>query len=143
MVLKDEILNIMIAGRDTVRASLLLFGHRLIVCDKTAGTLTFVVYLLSTHPHVLARLREEITTKIGARNRPTYEAIRDMKYLRAVINGKLFAIFDRRGLIDCCFRDTETISGRVSTYVHHQIYSPLIFATGRTIFGKQKNVSHQ
>jgi cytochrome P450 len=72
VVLKDEILNIMIAGRDT-----------------TAGTLTFVVYLLSTHPHVLARLREEIMAKIGPRNRPTYEAIRDMKYLRAVINETL------------------------------------------------------
>ena len=118
MVLKDEILNIMIAGRDTVRASKLLFGHGLIVCDKTAGTLTFVVYLLSTHPHVLARLREEIMTMIGPRNRPTYEAIRDMKYLRAVINGTFLPIFDRRDVIDCCSRDTEIISGRVSTYVH-------------------------
>ncbi|KAF8547417.1 cytochrome P450 [Imleria badia] len=72
VVLKDAILNIMIAGRDT-----------------TAGTLTFVVYLLSTNPNVLARLREEIMTKIGPRNRPTYEAIRDMKYLRAVINETL------------------------------------------------------
>ncbi|KAF8126892.1 cytochrome P450 [Boletus edulis] len=72
VVLRDEILNIMIAGRDT-----------------TAGTLTFVVYFLSTHPHVLARLRDEIMTKIGPTDRPTYEAIRDMKYLRAVINETL------------------------------------------------------
>ena len=85
----------MIAGRDTVRARTSLFGHGLIVCDKTAGTLTFVVYLLSTHPRVLARLREEIMTKIGPKKRPTYEAIRDMKYLRAVINGKFLAIFER------------------------------------------------
>ncbi|KAH0833049.1 cytochrome P450 [Lanmaoa asiatica] len=89
-VLKDEILNIMIAGRDTVRAITLVFGYELIICDKTAGTLTFVVYLLSTHPHVLVRLREEIMTKIGPRNRPTYDAIRDMKYLRAVINEDFF-----------------------------------------------------
>ncbi|KAF8554602.1 cytochrome P450 [Imleria badia] len=72
VVLKDEILNIMIAGRDT-----------------TAGTLTFIVYLLSMHPHVLARLREEIMAKLGPKKRPTYEAIRDMKYLRAVINETL------------------------------------------------------
>ena len=114
MVLKDEILNIMIAGRDTVRGSTLLFDHGLIVCDKTAGTLTFVIYLLSTHPRVLAHLREEITTKIGPRNCPTYEAIRGMKYLRAVINGKFLALFERRSLKYCCSRDTETISGRVS-----------------------------
>ena len=85
----------MIAGRDTVRASTLFFGHGLTVCDKTAGTLTFVVYLLSMHPHVLARLREEIMTKIGPRNRPTNEGIRDMKYLRAVINGKFLAVLER------------------------------------------------
>ncbi|KAH7911458.1 cytochrome P450 [Hygrophoropsis aurantiaca] len=72
VVLKDEILNIMIAGRDT-----------------TAGTLTFVVYFLATHPQVLARLREEILTKIGPTNRPTYDDIREMKYLRAVINETL------------------------------------------------------
>jgi hypothetical protein len=114
VVLKDEILNIMIAGRDTVRGSMSLLGYGLTVCDKTAGTLTFVVYLLSTHPRVLSRLREEIATKIGLRNYPTYEAIRDMKYLRAVINGKFLPVFERRDLINCCSRDTETISGRVS-----------------------------
>ncbi|KIJ66961.1 hypothetical protein HYDPIDRAFT_26376 [Hydnomerulius pinastri MD-312] len=72
VVLKDETLNIMIAGRDT-----------------TAATLTFVVYLLSMHPHVLARLREEIITKVGPAGRPTYENIRELKYLRAVINETL------------------------------------------------------
>ena len=117
MVLKDEILNILIAGRDTVRSPS-SFGHGLIICCKTAGTLTFVVYLLSTRPRVLARLREEVLTEIGPRNRPTYEAIRDMKYLRAVINGKFLAILERRDLIDRCSRDAETISGSVSIYVH-------------------------
>ncbi|KAF8843740.1 cytochrome P450 [Paxillus ammoniavirescens] len=72
VVLKDEILNIMIAGRDT-----------------TAGTLTFVIYFLSTHPHVLARLRDEIMTKIGPTDRPTHASIRELKYLRAVINETL------------------------------------------------------
>jgi cytochrome P450 len=69
VVLKDEILNILIAGRDT-----------------TAGALTVALYLLSTHPHVMTRLREEIMTKVGPADRPTYDHIRDMKYLRAVIN---------------------------------------------------------
>lgn len=69
VVLKDEILNILIAGRDT-----------------TAGTLTVALYLLSTHPHVMTRLREEVMTKVGPTDRPTYDHIRDMKYLRAVIN---------------------------------------------------------
>ncbi|KAL4075543.1 cytochrome P450 [Scleroderma citrinum] len=69
IVIRDEILNIMIAGRDT-----------------TAATLTFTIYRLSQHPDVLQRLRAEILNKIGPSRRPTYEDLRDMKYLRAVIN---------------------------------------------------------
>ncbi|KAF9236404.1 cytochrome P450 [Melanogaster broomeanus] len=70
-VVKDETLNIMIAGRDT-----------------TAATLTFAIYMLSQHSDVLARLREEILTKVGGR-RPTHDDLRDMKYMRAFINETL------------------------------------------------------
>ncbi|KAF8883906.1 CYP63 cytochrome P450 monooxygenase-like protein [Gymnopilus junonius] len=72
VVLKDEILNIMIAGRDT-----------------TASTLTFIIYFLSIYPEVLSRLREEIISKVGHTRRPDYDDIREMKYLRAVINETL------------------------------------------------------
>ncbi|THH16238.1 hypothetical protein EW146_g4358 [Bondarzewia mesenterica] len=71
-IIKDETLNIMLAGRDT-----------------TASTLTFTVYMLSQHPNVLQRLREEISVKIGDARRPTQEDLRDMRYLRAVINETL------------------------------------------------------
>lgn len=54
---------------------------------QTATTLTFTVYLLSTNSAVLARLREEILSKVGPTARPTYDDIRNMKYLRAVLNG--------------------------------------------------------
>ncbi|KAF8200189.1 cytochrome P450 monooxygenase pc-1 [Pholiota molesta] len=72
VVLKDEILNIMIAGRDT-----------------TAATLTFIFYFLAIYPDVCARLREEIISKVGSTRRPDYDDVRDMKYLRAVINETL------------------------------------------------------
>ncbi|KAH7907492.1 cytochrome P450 [Hygrophoropsis aurantiaca] len=71
-VLKDETLNILIAGRDTM-----------------ASALTSAIYLLATHPKVLGRLREEIMTKVGPMRRPTYDDIREMKYLRAVLNETL------------------------------------------------------
>jgi cytochrome P450 len=71
-VIRDEILNIMIAGRDT-----------------TAGTLTFVVWMLSEHPNVLQKLREEILTVVGSSRSPTSEDLRAMKYLKAVINETL------------------------------------------------------
>ncbi|KAF9070001.1 cytochrome P450 [Rhodocollybia butyracea] len=72
VVIKDATLNILIAGRDT-----------------TAATLTFVVYCLSMYPEIMQRLRQEILEKVGPSKRPTYDDIRDMKYLRAVINETL------------------------------------------------------
>ncbi|KAF8150435.1 cytochrome P450 [Mycena galopus ATCC 62051] len=71
-LLKDEIINILIAGRDT-----------------TMSVLTNVIYLLSTSPAVTASLREEIMTFVGPSDRPTYDNIKQMKYLRAVINETL------------------------------------------------------
>ncbi|KAG2062786.1 cytochrome P450, partial [Suillus decipiens] len=72
-IIKDETLNILLAGRDT-----------------TASTLTSVVYLLAMHPEFLTRLREEIISKVGLTRRPTYDNIREMKYLRAVLNATSF-----------------------------------------------------
>jgi len=45
--------------------------------------------MLSEHPDILRRLRQEILEKVGPQRRPTYDNFRDMKYLRAVINGAL------------------------------------------------------
>ena len=55
---------------------------------KTAGLLTFVTYFLALHPNVLQRLREEILSHVGTSRDPNVEDIREMKYLRAVLNGK-------------------------------------------------------
>ncbi|KAF9475907.1 cytochrome P450 [Pholiota conissans] len=72
IMLRDEIMSLLVAGRDT-----------------TASTLTFVVYMLAEHPKVLKRLRQEILTKIGPERRPNYDDFRDMKYLKAVLNETL------------------------------------------------------
>ncbi|KAJ3521221.1 hypothetical protein NMY22_g12406 [Coprinellus aureogranulatus] len=71
-VLRDETLNILLAGRDT-----------------TANSITWAVYMLSQHPEVLRKLREEILEKVGETRRPTFTDMKDMKYLRAVINETL------------------------------------------------------
>jgi hypothetical protein len=42
---------------------------------------------LAMYPDVTSRLREEILEHVGPSRRPTYADIRDMKFLRAVING--------------------------------------------------------
>ncbi|OSX57018.1 hypothetical protein POSPLADRAFT_1157939 [Postia placenta MAD-698-R-SB12] len=71
-ILKDETLNILIAGRDT-----------------TAAALTFAVYSLARHSGVLLRLRREVLGRVGTVRRPEYEDFKEMKYLRAVINETL------------------------------------------------------
>ncbi|KZV72290.1 cytochrome P450 [Peniophora sp. CONT] len=68
-VIKDETLNIMIAGRDTI-----------------AATLTFSAYMLAENPHVLKKLREEVLNTIGPSQRPTHEDLKSMKYVRAFLN---------------------------------------------------------
>ncbi|KAF8893050.1 cytochrome P450 [Infundibulicybe gibba] len=71
-ILKDELVNLLVAGRDT-----------------TACTLTFAIYMLSEHPHIADRLRAEILKVVGKTQRPTYDDVREMKYLRAFINETL------------------------------------------------------
>ncbi|KAI0772037.1 cytochrome P450 monooxygenase pc-3 [Trametes elegans] len=72
VVLHDETLNILLAGRDT-----------------TAATLTFAVYMMCLYPEVCKRLRAEILETVGPTRMPTFEDVRSMKYLRAVINETL------------------------------------------------------
>ena len=49
--------------------------------------LTVAIYFLSQYPEVFARLRNEIIQRVGPTQRPTYDDIKEMKYLRAVLNG--------------------------------------------------------
>ncbi|KAH8825509.1 cytochrome P450 [Flagelloscypha sp. PMI_526] len=72
-ILRDEILNLLVAGRDT-----------------TAALLTFSVYALTQYPGVLARLRQEVLEQVGGiGEKPNVEVIKGMKYLRAFLNETL------------------------------------------------------
>ncbi|KAK6996014.1 glycosyltransferase family 39 protein [Favolaschia claudopus] len=71
-IIRDEILNILLAGRDT-----------------TAAAITFGVYMLAEHSDIAGKLRAEIRDKIGTSRRPTHEDIKNMPYLRAFINETL------------------------------------------------------
>ena len=49
--------------------------------------------MLAEHPKAMIRLREEILGTIGISRRPTYDDFKNMKYMRAVINGvSVFAV---------------------------------------------------
>ncbi|KAJ6171339.1 hypothetical protein N7470_000406, partial [Penicillium chermesinum] len=71
-ILRDQLVAVLLAGRDT-----------------TAGTLSFCLFELSRHPEVVARLRQEINDRLGLGangRKPSYNDLKDMKYLSAVIN---------------------------------------------------------
>lgn len=42
--------------------------------------------MLAENPHILKRLRQEVLEIVGETRRPTFDDMKDMKYLRAVIN---------------------------------------------------------
>lgn len=65
--IRGEALSILFAGRDT-----------------TAALLTNVWFELSKRPDIWARLSEEIDALKG--EKPSYEQLKSMKYLRAVLN---------------------------------------------------------
>jgi cytochrome P450 len=71
-VLRDQIVAVLLAGRDT-----------------TASTLSWVIYELSRHPHAVKKLREEILSTIGKDAMPTYEHLKNMPYLKAILNETL------------------------------------------------------
>ncbi|KAF7313194.1 Cytochrome P450 monooxygenase CYP63 [Mycena kentingensis (nom. inval.)] len=69
VLIRDQLLSVLLASRDT-----------------TACLLTFVVYFIAIYPDVGRKLRADVLEHCGPHSEPTYENIRKMKYLRAVIN---------------------------------------------------------
>ncbi|KAJ7502610.1 cytochrome P450 monooxygenase CYP63 [Mycena galericulata] len=57
--------------------------------DTTASLLTFVMYFFAMYPAVCSRLRDEVLAVLGLDESPTYDTLRTMKYLRAVLNETL------------------------------------------------------
>jgi cytochrome P450 len=68
--IRSELLNILLAGRDT-----------------TASLLTNLWFVLAKRPDVWARLQADVAQLGG--EKPTFEQLRDLKYLRALMNESL------------------------------------------------------
>ena len=71
-VIRDQIVAVLLAGRDT-----------------TAAILSWVFYELSNHPEIVSKLRREILERIGPNKPPTYDDLKDMRYLQHVMNETL------------------------------------------------------
>ncbi|PFH47049.1 hypothetical protein AMATHDRAFT_77386 [Amanita thiersii Skay4041] len=72
ILIRDQLLSMLLASRDT-----------------TACTLTFITYFMATYPHVTEAMRSEVLSHCGTQAPPSYEQIRQLKYVRAVINETL------------------------------------------------------
>ena len=71
--IRDELLNVLFAGRDT-----------------TAGLLSFTFYILARRPDVFEKLRAEVMT-LGS-DRPNFEEIKNMKYLQYTLKEGSFGL---------------------------------------------------
>jgi cytochrome P450 len=71
-MVRDQILSVLLASRDT-----------------TASLLTFVTYFLSMHPNVTRKLRAEVLERCGPDGALTYDNVKHLKYMRAVLNETL------------------------------------------------------
>lgn len=70
--IRDQLLTVLLAGRDT-----------------TASTLSICLFELSRHPSVLQKLRSELEARLGLGaegKKPTYADLREMTYLNAMLN---------------------------------------------------------
>jgi len=76
---RDQLVLMILAGRDTVRARLeSVFKATDLV--QTAALLTFTIYLLTMNPRVLSKLREHVIEHCGTNNPPTLDTLKRMKY---------------------------------------------------------------
>jgi Cytochrome P450 len=89
-VVRNQLLSILLAGRDT-----------------TAGFLGWLLFILARHQDVLQKLRSEVTGRLekGKMARaPTFEDLHEMKYLSYVLNeskSQMMILFSSCGVNSC------------------------------------------
>ncbi|KAI1295796.1 cytochrome P450 monooxygenase CYP539B5 [Xylaria venustula] len=71
-VIRDQLIAVLLAGRDT-----------------TAATLSWLFYELAAYPDKVDRLRAEVLEFVGEHGTPTYEVLKNMKYLRYTLQETL------------------------------------------------------
>jgi cytochrome P450 len=71
-VIRDQLIAVLLAGRDT-----------------TAATLSWCFHELRKYPEVYDKLRAEVVEIVGTDREPTYEDLKNMKYLNNTLNETL------------------------------------------------------
>lgn len=68
-VLRDQLVNTLLAGRDT-----------------TAACLSWLFLELAYRPDIYMKLRDEVLCTLGQDGKPTYEDLKNMKFLQQCLN---------------------------------------------------------
>mmetsp|Transcript_13119 Transcript_13119/g.36935 ORF Transcript_13119/g.36935 Transcript_13119/m.36935 type:complete len:987 (+) Transcript_13119:885-3845(+) len=90
---------------DNVRKNLITFmlvGH-----DSTSSLLTSLIYVLTQHPDVENRLREEVMEVIGKDGSPTQDNIKKLTFMTSVIKETLRLYPPAAAFIKICLQDTN------------------------------------
>lgn len=106
-VIRDQLMNMLLAARDT-----------------TSALLTYTVYMFTQHPGILARVREEVTEALGSDGTPTLEDIRKLKYLRAVLHETLRLFCPLHGSIRQSLDRGVVLPASDTTYNREPMYLP-------------------
>ena len=86
----DDLLEIMLASDlDTANIRYQLINFLVAGHETTSGALSFALYYLSRHPDVYARARAEVDQVWGADERPDFELIAKLRYVRRVFDEAL------------------------------------------------------
>ncbi|MDG4664198.1 cytochrome P450 [Mycobacterium sp. 236(2023)] len=86
----DDLLELMLTSdldRENIRYQLINFlvaGH-----ETTSGALSFALYYLSRHPEVAEKARAEVAEVWGVEDRPAFEMIAKLRYVRRIFDEAL------------------------------------------------------
>lgn len=69
---RDEIMSVFIAGRDT-----------------TAATLSWAIYEICGHSTAWSKIRQQVLDALGTEGNPTYDSLKELSYVRNVVNETL------------------------------------------------------
>lgn len=97
-LVKDQLLNFLLAGRDTVPIlsilDYLLADSRL----QTASLLTFCLYILATNPDITQRLKSEIFAAFGNNSIQSTDSLKQLTYrkLGPALRSRALHLLDSR-----------------------------------------------
>jgi cytochrome P450 len=129
-VLRDQLVATLLASRDT-----------------TAGTLSWSLYQLSINPECVDRLRSEILEHVGPNSLPTYNDLKEMKYLQHVINETLRMYPAIPFNVRVSFKDTYLPTGGGEDGLQRigipagtsVVYAPIVMQRRKDLFGPDAN----